>query len=327
MWYPTHMSSKSPQGGWVNLCTIVQFMLLIGSVSSAQSPANVPLFSSEAQLVTLNAVVTDADSRHVTDLTYQDFAIYEGEHCEDDLGDPQVMSAPAGGTVCHDRQTGHDDGADRHVDSMQQSLPLVREATLELLRANVAEDRIQIVEVNNRSTILQPFTSDRAALETALDMLNSTQGTSTAVVNALFAAFEEFRELPAVEGQSRSAIILLTDGRDTDSLALEGDVRSLASRSETSVYVVNLATETDEFFERLTDDTGSRMVSVSSDNLRDEFARLAAELHQVYGLGYQTSDATRDGAWREIEVRLLAQDGSELDDLDIRHSEGYFALP
>ena len=210
---------------------------------------------------------------------------------------------------------------------MQQSLPLVREATLELLRAIVAEDRIQIVEVNNRSTILQPFTSDRAALETALDMLNSTQGTSTAVVNALFAAFEEFRELPAVEGQSRSAIILLTDGRDTDSLALEGDVRSLASRSETSVYVVNLATETDEFFERLTDDTGGRMVSVSSDNLRDEFARLAAELHQVYGLGYQTSDATRDGAWREIEVRLLAQDGSELDDLDIRHSEGYFALP
>jgi VWFA-related protein len=57
--------------------------------------------------------------------------------------------------------------------------------------------------------------------------------------------------------------------------------------------------------EQLVDLSGGRALFVDrSDQLDDPFAQIIEELAHQYLIGYESSNARRDGAWREIQVEL-----------------------
>jgi Ca-activated chloride channel family protein len=52
------------------------------------------------------------------------------------------------------------------------------------------------------------------------------------------------------------------------------------------------------------------------------YSRIAGEMHAQYALGYVSSNARRDGAWRKVNVRLTRPASSRS---VVRTREGYFA--
>ena len=52
------------------------------------------------------------------------------------------------------------------------------------------------------------------------------------------------------------------------------------------------------------------------------FDRIREELAARYSIGYQSTDTRTDGAWRQVEIKLLRKD---LKNVRLRTRTGYFA--
>jgi VWFA-related protein len=67
-------------------------------------------------------------------------------------------------------------------------------------------------------------------------------------------------------------------------------------------------------------DTGGETVAARrSDDLTSIYEQIAADLRNLYRVGFVPSPLTRDGAWHEVQVRAVAKD------LVVRTRSGYYA--
>ena len=275
-------------------------------------------------MVRLNAVVTDPDGVYVTGLGAEDFQLLE-DGVDQKI---QIFNAP-------DSPITFAVLVDGSV-SMQSWLPTVRRSVRELLLALGPTDFVQIVQFNDRVSVLEDFSARRDALEAAIERFSSTG--MTAVLNAVYRALREIEAHARQERDEsrRRAIVLLSDGVDTASLVSEDAVLSEARRSRASVYTVGFglsprrtagtpaaarAAQGAELLRALSRTTGGRVIVPESiDDLQGAFAQVADELRRQFGFAYVSDNVARDGKWRQIEVKVRGRP-----DLRIRHREGYYA--
>ena len=72
--------------------------------------------------------------------------------------------------------------------------------------------------------------------------------------------------------------------------------------------------------ERLVDLSGGRALFVErSDQLDEPFAEIIEELANQYLIGYESTNPTRNGAWREVKVEIPGSD------YNVRARQGYRA--
>ena len=273
-------------------------------------------------MVRLSAVVTDANGRYVSGLDTADFQVLE-DGVEQQI---QIFNAP-------DSPITFAVLVDGSV-SIRTRLPTVRASVRELLRNLGPRDAVQMVQFNERVSVLETFSARRAALETAIDSFSATGG--TAVLNAVFRGLREIEARAREERDEsrRRAVVLLSDGVDSSSLITEDVVLSEARRSRASVYSVSLGQNLSArltagargargaaLLEELGRTTGGRViVPASVDDLQAAFAEVAEELRHQYGLAYVSDNVLRDGRWRRIELRVRNRP-----ELSVRHREGYYA--
>ena len=278
--------------------------------------------SIRVDLVTLNVSVTDRDGRYVSGLTQDDFAVLEDAR-------PQLLERFAA--------TDHPLSLIVLLDasaSMQSRLPVVRESVRRLLDTLGPHDRMQLVQFNNRISVLQEFTTDRQAVEAGLARLDA--GGNTAVLNAVYRAFRETAVALAAEADraDRWAIVLLSDGVDTDSLFTVEQVLDEARRSAAVVHVVSLLQDMEgsvvmgarheqaaRLFRGLAGETGGRLIRpLATADLTEAFAEVASALRTQYTIGYVSTNAISDGRWRAIAVSVKGRP-----ELRLRYREGYYA--
>ena len=273
-------------------------------------------------MVRLSAVVTDANGRYVSGLDTGDFQVFE-DGIEQQI---QIFNAP-------DSPITFAVLVDGSV-SIRSRLPTVRASVRELLRNLGPRDAVQMVQFNERVSVLETFSARRASLEAAIDSFSAAGG--TAVLNAVFRGLREIEARAREERDEsrRRAVVLLSDGVDSSSLISEDVVLSEARRSRASVYSVSLGQNLSArltagargargaaLLEELGRTTGGRViVPASVDALQAAFAEVAEELRHQYGLAYVSDNVVRDGRWRRIELRVRNRPG-----LSVRHREGYYA--
>ena len=191
-----------------------------------------------------------------------------------------------------------------------------------------------MVQFNERVSVLETFSTRRAAIEAAIDGFSAAGG--TAVLNAVYRGLREIEARAREERDEsrRRAVVLLSDGVDSSSLISEDVVLSEARRSRASVYSVSLGQNLSArltagargargaaLLEELGRTTGGRViVPASGDDLQAAFAEVAEELRHQYGLAYVSDNVRRDGRWRGIELRVRGRP-----ELSVRHREGYYA--
>src|SRR5262249_37803600 len=148
--------------------------------------------------------------------------------------------------------------------------------------------------------------------------------------DAIYSVCEEKMMSPATIGRRR-AMVVITDGEDTESDHNLKDVIDIAQRSETTVYLISTKSggffgvqggtvdrREDKDLKRLAEETGGRsFFTAEVIELERSFSAIARELRSQYVIAYEPSNGKYDGSFRQIEVKVPNRK-----DLKIRTKKG-----
>jgi VWFA-related protein len=154
-----------------------------------------------------------------------------------------------------------------------------------------------------------PMTGDFQSIRTALGTMTGSGATS--LRDAVHFALQL-----QPRDRSRPLMLLFTDGHDTASWLTEDAVVDSARRSGVVIHAVRV--ESDALLDRLTQVSGGRTWSATSDRqLRELFTRALDEMRARYLLTY-TPRGVRQPGWHELKVKL--KNGGA----DVTARRGYF---
>ena len=279
-----------------------------------QQPPQPPAFRAGVDVVSLNVTVTDGQERFVTDLTQDDFLLYEDGVLQETTYFSR-RQLPIALALLMDTSA-----------SMDERMTTAQEAAIGFSRRLRPEDLAEIIDFDSRVEILQSFTNSVDALEEAIRLTSA--GGSTSLYNALYISLRELKKAPLrVEDVRREAIIVLSDGEDTSSLVSFEEVLDLAHRSETAIYSIGLKTdeegsgfrEADFVLRELAQETGGRAFFPEQiEDLAGIYEQISDELSSQYSLGYVSANPLQNGQWRRIVVQMKRENTIA------RTKQGYF---
>jgi len=200
--------------------------------------------------------------------------------------------------------------------SMDTKLPTAQEAAIGFSKRLRTQDLAEVIDFDNRVTVLQQFTNSPQELETAIR--RTSAGGSTSLYNAVYIALKDLKKVVAKNSDEirRQAIIVLSDGEDTSSLLPFEEVLDLAKRSETAIYTVGLRDneiggssktfkEAEYVLRQLAQQTGGRSFFPNQlSDLNSVYGQISDELSSQYTVGYTSKNPKRDGAWRRVVVQV-----------------------
>ncbi len=298
----------------------------------------------DSSIVHLNVGVVDAKGRPITELTRDNFTIYENGVKQNIVSfEPVikpfsvVMILDMSGSTLGFRQT-------------------IQQSAFRFVDALLPSDRVAVIEFYDKVNLRNDFTTDRRVIGNSIAVANGRGKTQ------LYKALDFALDKLSKEGNRRKAVIVLTDGidtavRDQDRSLLENvkdDQIADTIKPETNRILTSVLDKSDKIGvtiyplalptgdpTKLADPTPRQIAmfkaararlelvalrtggTLSTINRLEEMGRLyaevAADLRTLYTIEYQPADTKRDGKWREIKIET--SDGN----LISRTRQGYFA--
>jgi Ca-activated chloride channel homolog len=277
---------------------VLTALALAGAVAAAQGQR----IRSGVELVSLNVTVTDGGGKYVTDLTEEEFEVFE-DGAKQKLTFFSRTQQPISLALLLDTSA-----------SMDERMGIAQEAAIGFAKQLHREDQAEVIDFDSQVRILQAFTNDAVTLEKAIRQ--TTPNGSTSLYNAIYISLKELKKVRAAATSEirRQAIVLLSDGDDTSSLIEFEEVLDLAKRSETAIYAIGLRQgevgrrefkEAEFVLKQLANETGGRAYFVTdARELPKIYQTIWDELSSQYSLAYSSGNPKRDGAWRRIQVRV-----------------------
>jgi len=272
---------------------------------------NLPSFKTAIQTVAVYATVRDRDGHLVTDLTKDDFEIF-------DDGRPVAIAtfsnAVVPSTIALLLDMHWSTGiVTRHLG---EEFSRVRDSAGQFVLTLLPGDRVRIVTIGHGITTSPLLTSDKSVLRRILGEELWPAGDLTALWAAIHVgmdsiASESGRKVILVLSQSRDGCTSEKYGeRMTDFYRShwcqvgDGDVTKQARAGDFMVYAIGTqSTGLESALADVADDTGGGHFHLKNDaDLESTFARVADELHHQYTIGFQV-DRT-DGKVHKLETRL-----------------------
>lgn len=273
-------------------------------------------YSVRVDLVTAYVTVTDAEGIYVRDLKQEDFVISEE-------GSPQEIAVfsseitPLTAALCMDISSSM--LGERIIRSQNAAIDLVRK----IIRP---EDRAMVLGFDHRLILYQGLSGDVHAIEAAIRRTGPNGG--TALYDAVAGTTRKLFNL-----KGKRAIILLSDGDDTDSRFQSDEVLNYLQKSGVILYSVGLQTlttaqtrieetkKTIRVLQEMADFSGGQAYFPTFiSHLPQIYAAIGRDLSSQYTLAYYPKNKVRDGTWRTITVSVKNRPG-----LTVRHRKGYFA--
>src|SRR5688572_25796250 len=181
-------------------------------------------FRSGVELINVTATVTGDDGRFVSGLTKGDFVLYED-------GKQQEITHFSNERVPVSLGILLDASGSMTADKMAAARAAIDRFIFDLLDK---EDELFFIEFANAPRVTQQWTTDRRQISRAVARVNPAGG--TAIYDAVAEA------LPFAEaGQNRKkALLVISDGNDTNSSTGVSELRQLIRESEVLVYALGV---------------------------------------------------------------------------------------
>ncbi len=184
---------------------------------------------------------------------------------------------------------------------------------------------VEVTSFNDHAAVRYPLGGDHGGAKLALAGL--TPAGATALYEAVIVGIRNQEHASRARNERyRQVIVLLTDGENSAGLLTFDEVLDEARRSNIVVYTVVLppwdapGAGPPWQMTQLALDTGGETISArSADDLLSIYQRIAADVRNLYRVGYIPTPLARDGAWHQVQVRALAKD------VVVRTRTGYFA--
>ena len=301
-------------GSWGS-SRLLTLALCLGLAASAmaQGQQDDGVVRVDTDLVVLNVTVTDSAGQYVKGLRRSDFKIFEdGKEIPASLiASFSLQETPFASVVLLDTSG-----------SMESRLSLARSAAIRFLDGLRDEDVAAVFKFDTKVEQVQEFSSGRDLAPLAYSA--KAEGMTT-LNDAIVMAASQLAERP----EKRKAIVVLSDGIDTYSKATSGKALDLALAAGASIYTVDMSatggsasrnTQSAMVLKNFAEKSGARFIATpGGPELRDAFASIAQELGHQYTIAYRPANRTRDGKWRNIEVKV-SREG-----LTVRTRKGYRA--
>lgn len=274
--------------------------------------------------VLLPVTVRDSAGLLVSNLTRKDFRVFE-DGVEQALSDLSLRQVPVDVALIVDASS-----------SVAGNLDDFRDAAEGFASHLAVEDRVSLIQFDDRVVLLQDWTSSLVQLRRALKRI--VPGMFTRFHDAMLLASRD----QAPRRNARHAIIVLTDGIDSGRGTTFETALRAALQSQTTIYVVSntqierarkqeeLATllsgsdsavrfnqlriddlrlglaaldDSERDLEELTAATGGRLYKPTTfSDLEETYAEVADELRHQYTLYYSPLNTKRDGQFRRVRV-------------------------
>ena len=197
------------------------------SVAEGQKPQE-PGFSfrTSASLVNVTVTVTDDNGRFVPGLRKEDFQVFED-------GKPVTVSHFDNERVPVSLGLVMDTSGSMSGEKMSAAKSAVERFLFGLLDQ---QDEVFLYQFESQATLVQDWTTDRRLVSRALDRIQARGGT------ALYDAAAESVPLAQSGKQRKKAIVILSDGNDTNSQIDVASVQQLIRETEVLVYAIGLDT-------------------------------------------------------------------------------------
>jgi Ca-activated chloride channel family protein len=169
----------------------------------------------QSNLVVLNVGVADQKGKAVTDLSRSDFTVYE-DGVKQSVVSFEPAASPFSLVLLLDLS-----GSTRNF------RPTLKQSAIRFIDALGPQDRVAVVAFNDKIKTLQGFTTDRRKVAFAIDYLAEGTG-NTSLYQALRYSLEQLSK----EGKRRKAVVVLTDGIDTEMSKLDRQTSSQATTIE-----------------------------------------------------------------------------------------------
>jgi VWFA-related protein len=201
------------------VCALVALLCLPAAAARAQDGDDdvVPINSN---LVILNVGVADQKGRVIPNLTQSDFNVYE-DGVKQSVVSFEPSTAPFSLVLLLDMS-----GSTRNF------RPTLKQSAIRFLDALGPDDRVEVVSFSNQVKTIQGFTSDRRKAAFAIEQADGRGDTH--LYKALRHALADLSK----EGKRRKAIVVLTDGLDTDERKLDGSATAEAKTGDEAVATV-----------------------------------------------------------------------------------------
>lgn len=198
------------------LITLIFASALFHSIAFGQvdDPVNV-----DSAIVRVNIGVVDPRGRPITSLDRPSFSVFE-DGVKQDISHFELSSAPFSVVMMLDMS-----GSTK---SFRQNIAL---SAARFMDALAPEDRVAVVEFYDKINVLNDFTTDRSRIAHSIRVANGTGNTN------LYKAFELALEKLAKEGSRRKAIVVLTDGTDTQAKNQDREFLSKLAESEMTTAI------------------------------------------------------------------------------------------
>lgn len=267
----------------------------------------------DTDLVVLNVTVLDKDGHYVPGLKLADFKVFE-EGREVPIKLIKSFGAhesPFASVILLDTSG-----------SMESRMSLGRSAAIRFLDGLRPEDVAAVYNFDYRVEQVQDFSSAR-------DLAPMAFGLRAKGMTALYDAIIRAAESLALRQEPRKAIVVLSDGMDTQSKASSGKALEAAMSIGAGIYAVDMSAsdggstknqQTALLLKGFAEKSGGRFIATpGGPALRDAFASIAQELGHQYTIAFRPTNQAKDGRWRSLDVKLSRPE------LTVRTRKGYRA--
>ncbi|MEP6915034.1 MAG: VWA domain-containing protein [Acidobacteriota bacterium] len=291
-------------------------LALLGAMGLAIGSQDAAAQDVYVTLVHTHFSASDSNGRPVTNLGRTDFTVYDNEVPQEVTEFGQRVNAPLSVAVLIDRSR-----------SVSTQLPLLKTAA-ETFASTVLsrpDDRGLLVAFDSKVYLLQDWTADAAKLRHEIGALTASGGTSM-----FDAVFKTCRSKFDPAANRQNALVLVTDGEDTTSVATFEQALQMAAVTRTAVYVIGVPADASlntrelqgrTVLTKLAELTGGRLFypdDHSPGSLDSLFARVRDELRSEYTLAFYLS-LPPDNAFHRL--RIEPKDKS----LMVHAPRGYYA--
>jgi len=268
-------------------------------------------------LVLVPVTVVDSLNRPVIDLPQQNFSLAEG-------GVPQKIQyfsredAPISVALILD-----------FSGSMNNKIEYELQAVDQFFQNANPDDDYYIITVSNRPTLVADSSQ---STNTILAHLATVEPHGmTALYDSIYLGVNKLR----TARYKRRAMVIISDGGDNRSRYTLKEIKSILAESDVLTYSIGIFDDVPiplfksieerlgrKWLDDITRVSGGRDIPADDRRKIPEISGLISrELRNQYVIGYHPTDATFDGKWRKISVKLAENPGQ----MHVHFKEGYIA--
>jgi len=276
----------------------------------AQGDESAPGFRTSVDVVNV-AVTAQRGSQFVTDLTRDDFEVYEDgvrqeiqyfalEQGDDAQPLSMVLLIDTSGSV------------KEKLLLEQQAAEIFLEETL-----RPQKDLAAVIQFDSDINLVQDFTNTIPLLVNSIGSIRA--GGATKLYDAIWLSATDMLS----QQIGRRLIVVLSDGDDTQSALTDDEAIQAAQRADVVIFGIGVKTGPSNFgkLKEFARETGGAFFDSKArlDELRSAFARINRSIKSQYSIGYVSNNPARDGQFREIEVK------AKKSGLKLNYRKGYYA--